>query len=78
MLIMTVNYDCVETDEQVNNLFIYFRAEQLCRMPKVRGREKHLYVVMFLEQIEALEDRVASASMQVKGWKLPSPGSSHF
>lgn len=25
-----------------------------------------------LEQIEALEDRVASASMQVKGWKLPA------
>jgi len=27
--------------------------------------------ILLLEQIEALEDRVASASMQVKGWKLP-------
>jgi len=24
-----------------------------------------------LEQVEALEDKVANASMQVKGWKLP-------
>ena len=28
--------------------------------------------LLVLEQIEALEDRVASASMQVKGWKLPA------
>ncbi|XP_057373680.1 bromodomain adjacent to zinc finger domain protein 2B-like [Daphnia carinata] len=27
--------------------------------------------ILLLEQIEALEDRVASASMQIKGWKLP-------
>lgn len=28
--------------------------------------------LLLLEQIEGLEDRVASASMQVKGWKLPA------
>ncbi|PNF24037.1 hypothetical protein B7P43_G08616, partial [Cryptotermes secundus] len=27
--------------------------------------------VMLLEQVEALEDKVANASMQVKGWKVP-------
>ncbi|CAH1162999.1 unnamed protein product [Phaedon cochleariae] len=28
--------------------------------------------LFLLEQVEALEDKVASASMQVKGWKIPS------
>ncbi|KAJ9583619.1 hypothetical protein L9F63_022042, partial [Diploptera punctata] len=28
--------------------------------------------VMLLEQVEALEDKVANASMQVKGWKVPA------
>ena len=32
--------------------------------------------ILLLEQIEALEDRVASTSMQVKGWKLPSRATS--
>jgi len=27
--------------------------------------------MLMLEQVEALEDRVANASMQVKGWKVP-------
>lgn len=44
-------------------------------MPDVEGawsRETSLRTdINVLEQIEALEDRVASASMQVKGWKLP-------
>ncbi|XP_049817838.1 bromodomain adjacent to zinc finger domain protein 2B isoform X4 [Aethina tumida] len=32
----------------------------------------HRVDLFLLEQVEALEDKVASASMQVKGWKLPS------
>jgi hypothetical protein len=34
--------------------------------------------ILLLEQIEALEDRVASASMQVKGWKLPARATSEM
>ena len=34
--------------------------------------------ILLLEQIEALEDRVASASMQVKGWKLPPRATSEM
>ncbi|KAJ8955723.1 hypothetical protein NQ318_008595 [Aromia moschata] len=32
----------------------------------------HRVDMFLLEQIEALEDKVASASMQIKGWKIPS------
>ncbi|KAJ8924293.1 hypothetical protein NQ315_007086 [Exocentrus adspersus] len=32
----------------------------------------HRVDLFLLEQIEALEDKVASASMQIKGWKIPS------
>jgi hypothetical protein len=34
--------------------------------------------ILLLEQIEALEDRVASASMRVMGWKLPSGATSEM
>ncbi|XP_046639632.1 bromodomain adjacent to zinc finger domain protein 2B-like isoform X1 [Daphnia pulicaria] len=34
--------------------------------------------ILLLEQIEALEDRVASASMQVKEWKLPARATSEM
>ncbi|KAK4015486.1 hypothetical protein OUZ56_030463 [Daphnia magna] len=34
--------------------------------------------ILLLEQIEALEDRVASASMQIKGWKLPPRATSEM
>ncbi|VEN44392.1 unnamed protein product [Callosobruchus maculatus] len=32
----------------------------------------HRVDMFLMEQVEALEDKVANASMQVKGWKLPS------
>ncbi|XP_063919473.1 bromodomain adjacent to zinc finger domain protein 2B-like isoform X4 [Zophobas morio] len=32
----------------------------------------HRVDLSLLEQVEALEDKVASASMQIKGWKIPS------
>jgi hypothetical protein len=32
----------------------------------------HRVDLFLLEQVEALEDKVASASMQIKGWKIPS------
>merc|ERR1719245_1670523 len=47
-------------------------------MPDPKGdwsREVALRVDKFiLEQVEALEDKVASASMQVPGWRVPNNG----
>ncbi|XP_030764884.1 bromodomain adjacent to zinc finger domain protein 2B-like isoform X3 [Sitophilus oryzae] len=44
-------------------------------MPDVPGSWSkviaHRVDMFLLEQVEALEDKVASASMQVKGWKIP-------
>merc|ERR1739842_267824 len=44
--------------------------------PKGHGKnEMALRVDKFiLEQVEALEDKVASASMQVPGWRVPNNG----